>query len=216
MPQPRHHPSDDVLMAYAAGSLPAPFALVVATHLALCPACRAETRRHEAVGGILLDELAPATVSEEAKSRVMARLDEPVPEPPVPTPDRRGGEVLPQPLRDLVGGPLKARLWRFAGGFSYVPLPSPRGFRIRLLSIRPGFGAPKHTHEGSEMALVLAGGFKDGGRQFLRGDVAEADSSIDHRQIADPGEPCLCLAVTEGRLHLTGPLGRLIDPLLRL
>jgi putative transcriptional regulator len=124
--------------------------------------------------------------------------------------------VLPQPLRGLVGGPLNKKIWRFGGAFSYVPLPSPEGFRVRLLSIRPQHGVPRHTHAGTEMALVLAGGFKEDGQQYLRGDVAEADASIDHRQIADPGEPCLCLAVTQGRLHLTGPLGRLVDPFLKL
>jgi len=216
MPLPHHHPSDDVLMAYAAGSLPTPFALVVATHMALCPACRAEVRRHEALGGVLLDDLAPADIAAPTRAHVMARLDESADEPPQPARGTAGDELLPRPLRDLAGGSLSGRFWRFAGGFSFLPLPSPKGFKIRLLSIRPGFGPPRHTHDGQEMALVLAGGFKDGDRQFLRGDVAEADDSVNHRQIADPGEPCLCLAVTQGRLHLTGPLGRLIDPVLKI
>jgi putative transcriptional regulator len=211
---PRHHPGDDILMAHAAGSLAEPFALLVATHMALCPACRAEVRRLEALGGVLLDELPASAVAADGKQRLMARLDETIPDEPAGGAPAAGGDtMLPRPLRDLVAG---RKLWRFAGGFSYIPLPSPQGFRVRLLSIRPGHGVPHHTHDGTEMALVLAGGFKEGDRQFLPGDVAEADATIDHRQIADPGEPCLCLAVTEGRLHLTGPLGRLIDPLLRL
>jgi putative transcriptional regulator len=213
---PRHHPGDEILMAHAAGSLAEPFALLVATHMALCPACRAEVCRLEALGGVLLDELPASAVAADGKQRLMARLDEAAPDEPAGTPAAGGDMALPRPLRDLVTGPAGRKLWRFAGGFSYIALPSPKGFRVRLLSIRPGHGVPHHTHEGTEMALVLAGGFKEGDRQFLRGDVAEADATIDHRQIADPGEPCLCLAVTEGRLHLTGPLGRLVDPLLRL
>jgi putative transcriptional regulator len=213
---PRHHPGDDVLMAYAAGSLAEPFALLVATHMALCPACRKQVARHESLGGVLLDDLPAAQLADDSKRRLMARLDEAPAGRPTDVAPAGGDLVLPRPLRDWTGRALGKRFWRFAGGFSYVPLPSPRGYRVRLLKIRPGHGVPHHTHEGAEMALVLAGGFKEGDKQFLRGDVAEADATIDHRQIADPGEPCLCLAVTEGRLHLTGPLGRLIDPLLRL
>lgn len=213
---PRHHPSNDILMAYAAGSLPQPFALAVATHLALCPACRVDVRHHEDLGGVLLDDLVPADIAAESKDRLMARLDGPVDETVEKPSSNAGDPLLPEPLRSLVGRPLDRCFWRFAGAFSYVNLPSPRGFRVRLLKIRAGQGVPHHTHDGTEMALVLDGGFKDGDRQFLRGDVAEADDTVDHRQIADPGEPCLCLAVTEGRLHLTGPLGRLADPFLRL
>ena len=212
---PHHHPSDDVLMAYAAGSLAMPFSMLVATHMALCPPCRAEVRRHEELGGVLFDDLDPAALADGSKESVMARLDDAAPAETVQTASY-ADTVVPRPLRDLLERPLNTKRWRFAGGFSYIPLPSPGGFRVRLLSIRPGHGVPHHTHEGTEMALVLAGGFKEAGEQFLRGDVAEADASVDHRQIADPGEPCLCLAVTQGRLRLTGPLGRIVDPLLRL
>jgi putative transcriptional regulator len=30
--------------------------------------------------------------------------------------------------------------------------------------------------------------------------------------VADEGQDCLCLAVTDARLRLTGPLGRLLNP----
>ena len=74
---------------------------------------------------------------------------------------------------------------------------------------------PVHTHASSELTLVLAGGFTDQFGHFLRGDLAEADASVEHRPVADPGEDCLCLAVTDGPMRLTGPLGRLINPFLR-
>ena len=37
-----HHIADDLLRAFATGNLPHPFAVVVAAHLSLCDACRAE------------------------------------------------------------------------------------------------------------------------------------------------------------------------------
>ena len=39
-----HHPDDSTLMSYAAGSLPAALAVVVAAHLSVCPRCREEVR----------------------------------------------------------------------------------------------------------------------------------------------------------------------------
>jgi putative transcriptional regulator len=75
---------------------------------------------------------------------------------------------------------------------------------------------PTHTHDGSELTLVLAGGFSDESGHFVRGDVAEADPSINHQPVADPGEDCLCLAVTDAPIRLTGPFGRLLNPFLRI
>ena len=45
--------------------------------------------------------------------------------------------------------------------------------------------------------------------------IAYADDDVDHRPIADEGEDCLCFAVTEGSLRLTGPVGRFFAPFLR-
>jgi putative transcriptional regulator len=46
--------------------------------------------------------------------------------------------------------------------------------------------------------------------------VAEADHEVDHRPVADEGEDCLCLVVTDAPLKLTGRLGRLVNPFVRL
>ena len=50
----RHHVSDRLLMAYAAGTLPEAFSLVVATHLSLCDECRARAASYDALGGAVL------------------------------------------------------------------------------------------------------------------------------------------------------------------
>ena len=36
----RHHLTDELLLAYAAGNLAESWSLAVASHLSLCPACR--------------------------------------------------------------------------------------------------------------------------------------------------------------------------------
>ena len=89
-------------------------------------------------------------------------------------------------------------------------------FTTRLLRVAPGAALPHHTHVGSELALVLQGGFGDVNGHYLRGDVSEADSAVDHRPVADADEDCLCLIVTDAPLRLTGWLGRLMNPFIRI
>ena len=51
-----HHPDISTLMCCAAGSQPEAFAAVVASHLALCPECRAEVRHMQEIGVALFDK----------------------------------------------------------------------------------------------------------------------------------------------------------------
>lgn len=210
-----HHPEETLLLDYATGALAEPFAVIVASHLTLCPGCRSEVAAMEALGGALLERQAEAAPADELFDSVMARLDRPAPpEPPARTwPDETG---IPRPLLARLPDP-KHRRWLRLIGVDMLRLPcATPGHRLRLLRIRPGFGVPHHSHAGQELALVLQGSFSDDSGCYGRGDIAYADSSVDHRQVADPGETCLCVVATSGRLRLTGPLGRLIDPLVRL
>lgn len=216
---PTHHPSDDLLLEYATGTQREPVALLVATHLALCPRCRHQTSNLEALGGALMEQLDPQPVAAESLTRLLDRLDE-IETPPAPErsdPPAAHGCGLPRPLRDYVGGSLDRLKWRHLGPFAEARLlPDFAGFTTRLLRVRAGAATPTHTHEGIELTLVLEGGFKDVSGHYLRGDVEEADSAVDHRPVADADEDCLCLAVTDAPLRLTGLLGRLLNPFVRI
>lgn len=216
----QHHPSSEVLLEYASGSQHEPLALLVATHLALCPACRAEVQRLEAVGGALLEAAAAAPLRQGSVEAVLARLEGTVPEAgrrPEAAPRPASDAVLPRPLRDYVGGSLNSVRWQARGGVAEAELlPDFPGYKTRLLKIGPGVMLPAHTHKASEYTIVLAGGFSDEQGHYLRGDVAYADSRITHRPVADPGEACICLAVTDGPLRLTGPVGRLLNFFVRI
>jgi len=218
---PTHHPSQPLLMDYAAGTAREPVAVLVATHLALCPACRAEVARLEALGGALLEEAAPEPLSDAALARALSNLDaasgsagESTPRA-APGPETAPDLRVPCPLRDYLGEFEKAA-WRRRGAVSEAAvLEAFPGFKTRVLRIRGGTAIPQHTHEGSEFTLVLAGGFSDAQGHFLRGDVAEADASVEHRPVADEGEECICLAVTDAPLRFTGPMGRFLNLLAR-
>ena len=111
---PTHHPSDEMLLDYASGAQAPALALFCATHLALCPSCRSEVGRLEALGGIMLEEIDPLPVEADSLDRLMTRLSEPEPLPAParePVPIAGPGRHVPRPLRDSVPARRAARLW---------------------------------------------------------------------------------------------------------
>tara|TARA_R110002167_G_scaffold23721_3_gene84109 strand:+ start:1702 stop:2358 length:657 start_codon:yes stop_codon:yes gene_type:complete len=215
---PQHHPAEELLIDYAAGSMGEPMALLLATHLTLCPQCRGEAARLDALGGALLESLEPEPVSDTALQALLDQLDSEPESPPIakPEPKSEDGALLPRPLMDYIGGPLSAVRWQRFGGLSIAELEvGGREVHTRLMRIASGMAMPRHTHEGNELTLVLSGGFSDSRGHYLRGDVATTDSSVDHQPVADADGDCLCLAVTDAPLRLTGRFGRMLNPFFR-
>lgn len=220
---PAFHPDPETLLAYATGALDVANSVLVATHMALCPRCRAEVGRLEAVGGMLTAELPPTPLARASLAAALARLDEPEPEMPAPAAaprlDDATRRAVPQPLRGYLAASLAELPWKRRGlAVREVPLAigGGDGIRAAMIRVRGGAALPAHTHQGVETTLVLRGAFVDAGQRFGRGDVAIATSDDDHQPVAAEGEECLCFAVIEGPLRLTGPVGRLLNPFLRL
>lgn len=217
---PTHHLDPELLMDYAAGTCSESAGLLIATHLALCPLCRDEVARMERLGGTLLDSAAAAPVDQDSLAKVMAKLDQPE---PIETADRQTwaeqaatGPQIPRPLSDYVGRSFDDIQWRqLIPGLSEHRIDKLEGVRASLLRIRPGKNMPLHSHDGSELVMVLSGGYHDKFGSFKRGDVAIADADVEHQPIADLGEDCICLSITDAPLRLTGPIGRLINPFVR-
>ena len=217
---PNFHTRDELLMEYAAGALAEPIAVLVATHLALCPACRARVGAFEAVGGALLENLGGEAVDGSLRDSVLAKLDETGPEIAPTRSARKPAPIdlrVPEPLRGYLSGGLDSLAWKPRGPVDEVRILCDHpGITSRLLRIKAGTVMPRHTHEGTELTLVLTGSFTDRGDHFLRGDVGTADPSIDHCPAADPGEDCYCFIVNEGPLRLTGRLSRFLNPFIRI
>lgn len=217
---PIHHPCLELLLDYATGSAGEPASLVLATHLALCPECRDAVAHCEAVGGALLEEIEPVAVPPDALDCLLARLDEQVPASPPQSPAAGGSaRLMPEPLRSYVGDGLEAIRWkRVMRGVEQADIAVGNhggNVKARLLRIRPGIRIPRHTHAGTEMTLVLAGGFSDDGGHFVRGDFNFSDGEVDHSPVADDDGECVCLTVTDAPLRLTGPLMRLLNPFVK-
>jgi putative transcriptional regulator len=215
----KHHISDDLVLAYATGELDEATSLLVATHMALCPECRRALELAEAIGGTLIEAEAEAEVADDALEAIFDRIESTQkPATPSPPPARvpRGSYVLPQPLRDYAGGDVDSLRWRgLGGGVRHLPLDTGASrAKARLLYIPAGAKVPDHGHRGLELTLVLAGSFYDEGAWFRRGDVEEADATIEHQPVAGPEEPCICLAVTDAPLRFRSLIPRLAQPFL--
>ncbi|MCB2108842.1 MAG: zf-HC2 domain-containing protein, partial [Rhodobacteraceae bacterium] len=110
-----HHPHADVLWAYAAGNLDEASSVLVATHMALCPACRRDVVAMEEAGGTMFEAVETAPVSTGSFERLMARIDADNVNDRLPEnverfdPARKSSKsdaVVPRPLRDYLGSDL--------------------------------------------------------------------------------------------------------------
>lgn len=211
---PGRNPSEERLLAYAAGVLSPPEAVVIAAHLALRPANRAWVRRLQSVGGALLDATTPVALSAGALDSAMARIGTDAGDATVEPPLNEMAGELPEPLRRYGLGP-----WRWVGpGIRVRDVHAPRdgACRVILLKIDPGRQTPRHTHVGPELTCVLSGAYATETERFELGDLEEADSSVLHRPRVVSDEPCLCVASLAGEIQLDGWLGRLMQPFIRL
>ncbi len=205
-------PIDALLASYSVGALdPATHALI-ASHLLLSSRNRRFVAALEDLAAGELESVAPAKLHD--RDQRLARIFDGA--APLDPPVRPVGasSVLPAPLLRLVGGDVGDIKWR-------SKLPGVREHRISgnergeasLLWIGGGRSVPSHTHEGSEITLVLKGSFSDVTGRYERGDVAIVEPDFDHRPKTNVGEDCICFAVTDAPLHLTGPVGRILDRL---
>lgn len=210
---PRHNPSEERLLAYASGALSPPEAVVVSAWLTMRPDADAWVRSLQALGGEMLEDLAPAPVDEDAFDRLMARVDS------------DGGEVVaPPPLNDMPELPEPLRRyplspWRWIGpGVHVRDVHAPRDGDTRVILLRIGSGrmTPRHTHEGVELTCVLSGAYATETAYFGPGDLEEADPDVLHQPRVVSDEPCLCVVALNGQIQLDGWLAPLFQPFVRL
>jgi len=217
-----HHPNEDTLLSYAAGSLPAALALVVGCHIQFCPHCRSQVRAGERLGGELMSALTPKALSNRARENVLERLALQESQSAAPAvvgslktaEDNSAQDTMPSLLRNMLKeADFDALPWKktIAPGLKQIVLDCGEG-QARLLRIAAGQKMPVHSHRGSELTLILRGGYSDKLGQFNAGDVADLDGSVEHQPVADDDMDCICLAGMDAPLAFKGWLAKLIQP----
>jgi putative transcriptional regulator len=210
---PKHHPSNEALTDFAAGTLDHARALVVASHMHFCPQCRSAVQDFQAVAGVLLEEIPPATMASDALERAMARLDDRAPAAPL-APGLSASDELPEPLRHYEMGP-----WRWIGkGVQWraVQVESTEGVRTFMLKAAPGTKLPRHRHTGTEWTCVFQGAFRHQLGRYGPGEFDEADETIEHDPFVEDGDVCICLVALQGSIKFQSWMGRLIQPFVRI
>lgn len=201
---------DQLIAHYVAGALPGPLNALVGAHVELKDSGRRLARGFETLAGRELEAMEPKPIqNRDAMMRAIFSSNAPALSRPAAAPSC---SIFPKSLIEFTGHTAQSVPWRTKlPGLREVRFAEEDGCEATLYWIRPGRAMPHHTHGGSEITLVLDGGFTDGLGHYLRGDVAAADETVDHRPVADTDGPCICFAVTTAPLKMTGSIGQLFS-----
>ncbi|GAM78411.1 hypothetical protein JCM19241_3749 [Vibrio ishigakensis] len=222
----KHHPSIELLKAYADGTIDACNGITLASHLETCQQCQAKVDQ-------LVVELAGETFDEQEfkadAPETVVSTDLPVEmeqmlgeitslqrTPLVPRLDPgvkvsvNGKEfVLPRALHRLSK---KLGDWKSYGGKVYsANFDLGESERVSLLYISGGVQVPQHTHKGIETTLVLHGRFSDEDGSYQEGDYMIADGSTKHSPRTEEGQDCLCLTVLSDPMVFTQGAARIFN-----
>jgi putative transcriptional regulator len=212
----KHHPTQDILQQFAAGDLSASLSIAVAIHVEMCPECqkqiasmtakqadsclRDDTQFHDSDE---LDELFASITDDESIDTFTYASPEVI---------HAGNSQfeLPSALRSLKLGD-----WSGFGKVNRSRVELADGdIRSSVLHIEPGGEIPHHTHNGTEVTVMLDGSFCDELGEYHRGDFIWLDGNHKHNPVSQEG--CVCYAVVSDALHFSHGLSRLLNPIGRL
>ena len=212
----KYHPTDEHLAYYSAASLPLSQALCISIHIEHCHECSQKLRRLNQVGGEMIQQLKPCAVPEGLKESLLTQLD-PSHISIEPQRHTNSNPSIPRSLRQFIDSDYDEISWNRASGDieTHELCRDQNNAKVELLRIKPGGSPGTHTHMGDEYTVILEGSFSDEAGLYHKGDFLVRDSSHRHTPVATLDRPCVCLAVTEAPIQLTGFLGRLLNPFIR-
>lgn len=211
---PSRHPSPDWLIEHATGALAPGKDLVIAAHVAVCRACRDETRMAEAVGGALIESLEPAEMGEDALARALASIESRSQESPAARASVRPDWIaFSSPAVETAW---KRRRWAAPGVWVAPVFRGPGTARTYLLRVAAGMSVPRHRHDGVELVTVLEGAYDDRGDIHAPGDFAANDETVDHRPTVTRDGECVCLINTDAPLIALDWVGKVFQPIVRI
>lgn len=212
----RFHPELDLITEFAAGSLPLAQSACVSLHITHCRHCQQTAGQLADLGANLFEAQEPMPVDDTLLHAVLARLDE---EKPLEYANKKSSEKdTPAILQRLMRGDFSDLSWKNIGAtlrISYLKTGDP-DHEVALYHIRAGGRIPEHTHRGTEMTLILEGGFSDANGSYHKGDFLVRRADDVHAPTALQSEDCICLAVLDAPLKFTDWKFRWMNPFLKL
>ena len=201
------HPDPASLLSYSSGGLSTPFSILISAHISLCSKCTEKVRLYNEVGGVLVEDIAGITLSQEALSKFMDSIENENSDEltigRVNTDVKQENEMIeiPFPLYKYIGSSLEKIKWKYlAPGIKKftILIEGEKDAYLSLLHIAPGKKIPQHTHTGEEMTFVVSGSFEDKTGAYSIGDIADHDQEIEHQPTVSGKQPCVCIVATEG------------------
>jgi putative transcriptional regulator len=201
------HPDPASLLSYSSGGLSTPFTLLLSMHISLCSKCSEMVRLYNEVGGVLIEDIADISLSQEALSKFMDSIEnennDELTISRVNADFKQENEKIgiPFPLYKYIGSSLEKIKWRYlAPGIKRftILIEGEKDAYLSLLHIAPGKKIPQHTHTGEEMTFVVSGSFEDKTGAYSIGDIAHHDQKIEHQPSVSGKQPCVCIIATEG------------------
>jgi putative transcriptional regulator len=225
-----HHPSEALLLDYYHGRLAEGPELLVATHAGMCAHCRDTLRLFPSIGGALLEDVEGLELSADALELALARIERPIEAPGASQPET--AQATAHQVRSFLNAydvpavikvRTPARYWA-APGVWVAPVRTrearrtlaERKTKTYLLKVAPGLVMPMHGHGGTEMTLVLAGGFSDADGTYDVGDFIERAPGEAHSPKIDATEGCLSLITHTEPIKPKTILGFLLKPFARI
>jgi putative transcriptional regulator len=211
-----NHPTDELLVSYSAASLPLSQALCISTHLEDCDECTQKLQRLNQVGSELMHQLKPSPPLSSLKAQLLDRLDS-ITDSGETARHNPGNTSVPRCLHQFIKDGYDDISWnRISRDIqSYELCRDQNNAKVELLRIRPGGTSSTHTHMGNEYTVILQGSFSDEDGLYHKGDFLLKDARHKHTPVATRDNYCICLAVTEAPIQLTGFFSRLLNPFIR-
>lgn len=206
-----------LLARYATGMLPAPASAFVKAHLEIKPEKRSLIEDFEHMCGSALNTIEPVSIDNKQFNleAIFASASPEMASIPSDEPTHASDGIIPHALRDYVSMNVNDIPWKTKlPGFKEYEIGTFDGCEVSMFWIKAGRAMPRHTHEGSELFMVLDGSFTDETGHYARGDISIADETVDHRPVAGKEGPCIGFSITDAPLKLTGTLRQRIGDLL--
>lgn len=210
----KHHPTDEMLEAFASGSIDPITAIMISAHLNSCRTCHTEVEEVESqfADDLLLQEtlaidnelkycfeqivVKPQLIAAHAKCRhAYVNTDVGL---------KVADEVfyLPKNFNKLIA---QITHWRSYGGKIFrADIDLLQKPLAQFVYLKQGALLPKHTHKGIELTLVLHGSFSDEFGHYQTGDFLVRNAADIHSPRTKE-QDCLCFTLlTDGMIFTEG------------
>ena len=220
-----HHPDENMLIEFSAGTLETAASICVSAHLHFCSRCREKLLRLDQVGSQIMSQSSPIEVADNAFDQVMEKIDSTDLSSTVetsPAADTTAkntiGEGFPFSVKKLINTSLISKNWkRLSSSVDVARFKTGQdNFEVALHKICAGGKTPKHDHRGIEYTVVLKGSFSDENAVYREGDFLIREPGDVHQPMGAQNGECICLSALSAPIVPTSPLGFLMKPWLRI